>query len=98
MVDELTHWPSMVARTMTLTGLPSRLALAMSFQAACGRVTPQPLLVPLRTSGTAAHSVSTRTSVIPFSKSTSYSVAFAGGTNCTSSTFMFGGNSVPSSG
>ena len=98
--------PLIVARTVTLTGSPPRLVLAMSFHAACERVTPQPLLGPegppssdmARTGVMGLHGVSTLTLVIEFSKSTSKSVAPAGGTNCTSSTFMLGGSSSPSSG
>jgi hypothetical protein len=51
-----------------------------------------------RTGMMGLHCVSTFTLVMEFSKSTSKSVAPAGGTNCTSRTFMLGGRSSPFSG
>ncbi len=96
--EVLTHVPSMVARTLTCKASPSRFVFAMSFQAAWGSVTPQPVLAPPRTGTIASHFVSTVTWVIEFVKSTSKRFAPLGGTNCTSSTFMFGGSSRPSSG
>src|SRR5262249_13739710 len=93
-----THFMSLVARTVTWSGSPSRLILAMSFQAAWDRVMPQPRLGPPRTGGTGLHMVATVTWVTEFLKSTSNSVAPAGGMNCTSRTFMFGGRSRPSVG
>ncbi len=70
-----TQVPFVVARTVTFSGSPSRLMLAMSFHAICGSVTPQPTggfwCIESRTGKIESHIVSTRTSVTEFSKSTS---------------------------
>src|SRR5579883_504268 len=96
--DDVTQLPFAVARTVMDTGSPSRFVSAMSFHACCGNVRPQPTFVAPRTVVISLHCVSTLTFVTLLVKSTSNRVAPAGGTHCTSSTFMFGGSSTPSGG
>src|SRR5579859_3395601 len=94
-IDWLAHIPSVVPRTVMATDPPPRFWFAIVFHIVGSRTSSQP---PEAWGGCSvsivsiAHLVMTRTSVLPFSKSTSNSLKGASnGVHCTEMTFMFGG-------
>src|SRR5215472_601408 len=100
--DGVAHMPSVVPRTVTVTGSPPRFWLERNLHMAGSRSSSQPpeLFGGMRVSCVCiAHLVMTRMSVTLFSKSTSNSVnPMPNGVHCTEMTFMFGGTSTRSGG
>src|SRR5579871_4397707 len=93
-----THVPSGVPRTVTVKGSRPALLLAMYDQVVGSSASPQPPASTPTALVMGLQRVSTRTSVIAFSKSTSKSVLPEPGRNWISITLVLGGNSEPSFG